>query len=214
MPKLERPNRRAERGGAKWAVHGGAVGRKPVRMTPPNAQHQTPGTTSQAPPPGSDESNRQADEAWLGTVIEKLDRQRGLFRELDALSEQQSVCVKAGDTDRLLNILSHKQGLIDRIQGLSSELQAVGQDWAARIAELPERSRLLIKSRTDELDAIAASIRSRDDADRASLEVQRGVIAEELSGTVRTRGAVGAYARSAAGREMAGPSPRYQDRRG
>lgn len=145
-------------------------------------------------------------EAWLPGVIELLDVQRGLFRELEGLSEQQSKWVSTGETERLLGVLAAKQRVVERVQGVNASLQPYMSDWAARVAGLSERSRVLLRSRTDELEALASRVKSRDEADRAALEASSKVVAEDLAGMARARGAAAAYG--------GGRSALYQDRRG
>lgn len=179
---------------------------------------------------GAPGGTQAAGEAWLREVIELLDEQRGLLRELDGLSEQQSKWVGSGETARLLSVLSQKQRIVERVQGVSASLQPFMSDWSARVAGLSERSRVLLRSRTDELEALATRVRARDEADRATLEASSRVIADDLAGMARARGAARAYGGgvgfgggSAGGGAGAGwgstaggsgRSPMFQDRRG
>lgn len=171
----------------------------------------------------------QAGDDWLPAVIGLLDEQRGLFRELDGLSEQQSRFVSTGETDRLLSVLAQKQRVVERVQGVNDALQPYMTDWATRVAALPERSRVLLRSRTDELGALAAQVQARDESDRAALEASSRVIADDLASMARARGAARAYGGHVApglgggGLLGGGPAghgagatrgPMYQDRRG
>ncbi|MFM9958271.1 MAG: flagellar export chaperone FlgN [Phycisphaerales bacterium] len=126
-------------------------------------------------------------------MIELLDAQRGLFRELDGLSELQSKWVSTGETERLLSVLAQKQTVVERVQAVNASLQPFMADWGARVAGLPERSRVLLRSRTDEIEALAGRVKTRDEADRASLEASSRVIADDLAGMARARGAARAY---------------------
>lgn len=156
-----------------------------------------------APPPA---------ELWLESVVELLDRQRSLFRELDALSVEQSGHVGSGDTERLLGVLARKQSLIERVQEVSVGLQPFMAEWAQKVAALPERSRVLLRTRTDELETLATSVQVRDDADRAALESQSRVIGVELASAAKAQGASRAYSKSGG---SGGPmGPRFQDRQG
>lgn len=167
-------------------------------------------------------SPQQPGDDWLPGVIELLDRQRGFFRELDALSRQQTKFVGEGQTDRLLGVLAEKQRVVDRVQGVSALLQVFMGDWSERVAALPERSRVLLRTRTDELEQLAAQVQARDDSDRAALEAQSRVIADELAATARAKGAARAYGAQGLGVRpspglfpgIGGVAPRFQDRKG
>lgn len=182
---------------------------------------------------------QQPGDDWLPGVIRLLDEQRGHFRELEALSRRQSLCVGTGETERLLGVLAEKQRVVERVQGVNASLQAYMPDWAAKVAALPERSRVLLRSHTDELESLASQVHARDEADRAALEAQSKVISQELATTAKASGAARAYGlgggsgqgRSAAqtglfSGALGGPggiggagaagqsSPRFQDRKG
>ena len=171
-------------------------------------------------------SPHQPGDDWLPGVIELLDRQRVFFRELESLSREQSKFVGEGQTERLLGVLAVKQRVVERVQGVSASLQAYMGDWTGRVAALPERSRVLLRTRTDELEQLAAQVQARDDSDRAALEAQSRVIADELAATARAKGAARAYGAQGVGVGSSpglfpglgggggGVAPRFQDRKG
>lgn len=164
--------------------------------------------TIHAPQPGDD---------WLPQVVELLDRQRSLFRELDELSRQQSRLVEAGQAEPLLVVLAQKQRVIEDVEDVNRGLSVFTSDWGARVAALPERSRVLLRTRTDELETLAKAVHARDEHDRSALEAQSRVVSNELATMARTRGAAAAYGAMGgnAGGGMGGSTgPRFQDRRG
>lgn len=172
------------------------------------------------PPPPTAHPGQPGDD-WLPEVIGLLDEQRGNFRALDALGRQQSKCVGAGETDRLLSVLAEKQKLVERVQVVNGRLSPFMSDWTARVAALPERSRVLLRTHTDELESLAKEVHARDDADRAALESQSRVISDELATTARARGAARAYGPTGVGGGTLFGSgsggvaaPRFQDRKG
>lgn len=179
----------------------------------------------------------QPGDDWLPEVIGLLDEQRGNFRALDALGRQQTKCVGAGETERLLGVLAEKQKVVERVQGVNARLSPFMSDWQGRVASLPERSRVLLRSHTDELESLAREVHARDDADRAALESQSKVISDELATTARAKGAARAYGMpggasvsgggggvggffgtggigGGAGSTGGSVAPRFQDRRG
>jgi hypothetical protein len=179
---------------------------------------------------------QQPGDDWLPAVIRLLDEQRGHFRELDALSRRQSQCVGTGETERLLGVLAEKQRVVERVVEVNAALQTYMPDWTAKVAALPERSRVLLRSHTDELESLASQVRTRDEADRLTLEAQSRVISQELATTAKASGAARAYGLGggsgigkpaaqvglfsgalggAAGTRGVQPdSPRFQDRKG
>lgn len=157
---------------------------------------------------------------WWPRWSRLLEEQQAAFARLDALSRAQHAHVLAGDADAALEILGERQGIVER-------LRVIGEDMAPladRRAELAARLTPADRTRLDELlaniERLAESVRERDTQDRAELERQRLLVARELTGMARGRGAVAAYTgrpapASGAGTGGSAPvAPRFQDREG
>ena len=146
-----------------------------------------------------------------------VDDQHALCTELDGLSRSQSTLVESGDTDGVLEVLGQRQQLIDRISHLNEELAPLREQRDTLMAFLGEPDRERVRRRVEEIALTVERIRARDDHDREEMERRRTVIAGELSGLARARGAVAAYSTGhpgGAGGGAHGPGPRFQDRKG
>jgi hypothetical protein len=147
-------------------------------------------------------------ERWAPRVASVLDRQIALFDELESESRDQSELIARGETDRLLEVLSRRQVLIDRIHELSRELAPFHERWESLAPSLPESWREALGERFEAIEGRVREIASRDDADRAALEARRAAVRGELGSLGRGRAAAAAYGRTG------GPvGPRVQDRR-
>ena len=149
-------------------------------------------------------------EVWAPRLVRLLERQRALYADLDALSQTQGPLIASDQTDRLLEVLARRQGLIDELSTLNQEIAPFTGDWARLSGGLSDPHRLAIRERFEAVSALAASIASRDEEHRRALEARRAGIGSELAGLARARGAAAAYSGSAS----ASPTPRYQDREG
>lgn len=147
---------------------------------------------------------------WLDTVIALLDRQRAALRELELLGAAQSEAVNVGASERLLEVLAHKQRVVQAAQQVDDQLRPLVADWDRRVAELPERARVLLRTRTDDIEGLVSACRARDEADCSALEAQQSSIAIELASASRAGGAARAYASSA----VPPAGPLFQDRQG
>ncbi len=135
-----------------------------------------------------------------------LDTQHELFDRLDALSQQQSSFIRADETDRLLNLLTERQRVIDQIAGTNAKLDPYRGRWEAFMDELPPTNRERVRKRLDAVAKLADQIAQRDEVDRRELQTRRDAMAHELTKIDNGRGAVAAYG----GRPMS--QPKFQDR--
>jgi C4-dicarboxylate-specific signal transduction histidine kinase len=150
-------------------------------------------------------SNRNHGEAEH--VERLLERQQELFGELDIMSQRQALLVQEEDTDQLLEVLSTRQQVIDRISEISAHLEPYRASWDAVMGGLDEIGKVRVRRRLDALAILAERIAKRDEADRQVLETRRQTVAGELMQVNRGRGAMAAYR---AGDAETGP--RMQDR--
>lgn len=151
--------------------------------------------------------------AWLPPVSGMLEDQHALCEELDGLGAEQSDHVASGRTDELLAILSRRQGILDRIVEISAALEPFRERREALLATLAPAERDGLCRRIDAIADLVERVRRRDDQDRRLLEEQRQIVADEISGLSRLRGAAAAYA-GAGPRAAEAASPRFHDRHG
>lgn len=142
----------------------------------------------------------------LGERVEELlELQRQLFERLEALGARQGGLIDSDDSVGLLELLAHRQRLVDGIAELNATLEPFRARWGAVLGSLPEVERERVNRRLDALSELAGRIAERDEADRVRLAKRRDAVAAELTQVSRGRGAVAAYG--------TGQAPaRFQDR--
>jgi len=174
-----------------------------------SSRSQTPVRASPEPAPFDPlaQGARAAD--WAPLLIQALAAQCELCTALQALAERQSVLIRSGDGDALLRVLAERQGLVDQISELNDHVAPYRRQWETCMAAVSPEQRAALDTLVSTLTLAVDAIARQDDADRAALESQRSAISAELTGVVRGKGAVAAYAGS-----HAPPQPRYQDQNG
>ena len=144
--------------------------------------------------------------AEVSEIDRLLERQHELFRQLDGLSQRQTVLVTQGQTEALLEVLGDRQRVIDGIAETNAFLEPYRCRWDGVMGGLPEAARSRLRGRLDALALLADTIARRDEADRAELERRRNAVAGELAQINRGRGAMSAY-----GARPEGPAPAFKD---
>lgn len=144
---------------------------------------------------------------WAARLERVLERQLQLYAQLDALSAKQSNLIDTERTDELIDLLRRRQGLIDQVAELNTQMQPYREQWEQLADSLDTDKREALREKFDDLSAAVRRIVMRDDADRVRLEARRARIARDLAGVSSGQGAVNAYASKGAP-----PAPRLQDR--
>ena len=147
---------------------------------------------------------------WPERAAASAEELRGVYRELDGLAAGQRALLDAERIDELLDLLTRRRGLIDRIQGLSESLLPVIEGWERLGASVPEPTRGALESALSEIQELNAGILERDRADTEALVGRKERVASELESVGKGRAAVSAYS---AGARQQGPAI-FQDRKG
>lgn len=142
-----------------------------------------------------------------GRLERLLERQLGLYGELDALSQMQSDLIESDDPDRLLEVLGRREALVEAILGLNAEMEPLVARW-----EREGDSSDDVRARLAAVQSVARTVAERDERDRAALQRRRDTVADQLASIGRGRGAVKAYGPPGGARGSA--APRFQDREG
>ena len=148
----------------------------------------------------------QTSPAEVTEIDRLLERQHDLFRQLDGLSQRQSVLVTEGQTEALLEVLGDRQRLIDGIAETNAFLEPYRCRWDGVMSGLAEGTRSRMRMRLDAMALLADGIARRDEQDRLELERRRNAVAGELAQINRGRGAVSAY-----GAQPGAPVPTFRD---
>ncbi|MEO0484087.1 MAG: flagellar export chaperone FlgN [Planctomycetota bacterium] len=140
-------------------------------------------------------------------LADLLDRQLGLYGQLDGLSQAQRGLIDDDEAEQLLDLLRQREFLVEQILRVNAELDPLLGHWERDRLTAGAATRTEIARRVESVQALAESVANRDDADRQALQRRRDAVADQLGSIGRGRGAVQAYGSGA-------PAARYQDREG
>lgn len=160
------------------------------------------------PHPSSTVAGGAADE--VNQLIERLTRQRDLYQQLKALSDQQGQLIADGQAEPLLAVLSQRQTLVDELTRLNAEVAPLRQRWTELARHIREDQRPRVNALLEEVETLLAAIIEQDDAHRQQLQGAKQRIAEQLERTNTAGRAMHAYRPAAA----AGAPARFTDRSG
>jgi uncharacterized protein (DUF885 family) len=158
--------------------------------------------------PGADFGPHQNPDVWGPRLVRVLERQVGLYQQLDELGDEQSRMVRDGDADRLIGLLARRQELVDQVTELNRDLEPFTAQWDVLSERLPSQHRQTVQGYIAQLDTLVETITKRDQADHTALEERRGALASTMGSVGRSKQAIAAYATARS------QSPRYQDTEG
>jgi hypothetical protein len=138
---------------------------------------------------------RRAAEVLLGLLA----RQRQLYRNLQTLADKQAELVTAGNPDGLLQILAHRQGLLEDVKRTNDALLPFRQRWDAVCGLLDDQQRSQVTAMVDEINDRLQTIMQRDQKDSEMLQLRCRKIGQEMQTARAGRSAVQAYGGPAAG---------------
>ncbi len=147
---------------------------------------------------------------WAQTLLELLDEQRGIYRQLAQLSNEQSDLVAEGDAESLLSLLSRRQALIDRLVQINARIEPFKQQWPTLWSELDDESREQVRERIDELRDLLDQILDQDERDRTVLASHRNSVSRQLGQLNRGAAVNRAYGPAPNG----APGSRFTDEKG
>lgn len=156
--------------------------------------------------------NSAASSSLFVRISGAIDQTHAAYQELDALSRSQEELVGRDEGEELLELLSRRQVLVDRLAELDRALTPLRQEWDRSGAPSPAPTaaqRADVQSRLAAIADLASWVAHRDTAAVRSLQRRRDALAEELADLGRSKSA-----RSAYGPEPAAGGPRFQDREG
>jgi hypothetical protein len=141
-------------------------------------------------------------------LVALLDQQRELFGTLDGLSQRQAQIIADDDPDRLLELLTERQAIIDAIGGVNERIAPLKDAWRQAGVAVAPALRDDIASKIGVVAALADAIARRDTADQELLRRRRDAVSGQLTKMVQQRQATGAYSAPAPA------GPRIQDFKG
>lgn len=144
-------------------------------------------------------------------VLELLERQRDLYRELKSHSDQQDELIATGATERLLSLLAERQKLVDGLGQVSAALSP----YRSRIAAIADQAAGDIGSQmramVEEVRVLLESIIERDEKGKADLAAARDQVGGQIRQAAGAVAATGAYGGGAASSAV---SPRFTQQKG
>lgn len=149
---------------------------------------------------------------WWPRWSRLLEQQLEAWRRLDELSGTQHERVFAGDAEGALAVLGDRQPWVEQARRTAEEMSPLIERRADLTPRLAPADRARFESLVQEIATLSERVRERDGLDRAELERQRGLVAQELGGMARGRGVLAAYTGTPA--PGASSAPRFQDRQG
>jgi len=143
---------------------------------------------------------------WERRLIEALETALDLYGELDRIAAKQARLVDDDNTEGILDLLTRREPVIDRLAEVSGTIEPFDGAWTAVLDSLDKNTRVIVQQRLDTLGSISTRIAEEDQRVRDRLELRRDAVRDELAGLSTARSAVGAYA------PQVEVNPKFQDR--
>ncbi len=156
-------------------------------------------------------------DAGLDRLLDLLAAQRDLYTQLHGLSARQQDLIAAGETERLLAILSERQTLVQQLTAINADLAPLRSEMTALSEAAPADRRQALRSLVDEVQHLLEAIINQDETDRRSLESAKAEVSQELRRTTAAPRALRAYRSNApqgVGVAARPATSRFTDRRG
>ncbi|MDG1898249.1 MAG: flagellar export chaperone FlgN [Phycisphaerales bacterium] len=118
---------------------------------------------------------------WIAELIQLLESQDAIVRELEAMGPRQASCIASGQVDDLLTILSRRQELVEALLPTQTALATRTREFQARISEVTEADRERVDGLMESVDRGMQAILASDEADRSRLQVQRDSVRSGLA---------------------------------
>ncbi len=132
-------------------------------------------------------------------LVELLERQRTLYRQLRGLAERQKSLVVSQDVQPLLALLADRQRLVDELMVLNEQMSVYRRNWSSIYSNLDEASRKHVASLLEEANTALGLILQSDSRDTATLSAKRQDVTTRLSSIDSGSRASAAYAAAGAG---------------
>jgi len=139
------------------------------------------------------ETNTTTTRPWPQSLLDLLERQQGLVNQLVGLAESQAGLIVDRRTDRLLDLLSRRQTLIDAFTAGQHELTELTRGLNERLRTVSSAQRDRIKCLIDEIGHRLSLVMRRDEQDQGLLRTSRDEIKQELVNTGEVSQARAAY---------------------
>ena len=129
-----------------------------------------------------------------GDLLAVLTEQRDLYAQLSGLAEHQRLLIAGDEPKRLLEVLSQRQKLVDRLGLLADRLRPWQPQWRELRARLSEADQRRVDELVSETNRLLSAILEKDEADVQLLAERKASTAKAITGLKRSRQAGVAYA--------------------
>lgn len=130
---------------------------------------------------------------WIADLIQLLESQDAIVRELEAMGPRQASCIASGQVDELLTILSRRQELVEALLPTQAALATRTREFQSRTSDVTTADRDRVDRLMESVDRGMQAILASDEADRSRLQEQRDVVQSGLADLDAGRRAVHGY---------------------
>jgi hypothetical protein len=131
---------------------------------------------------------------WSQQLIALLERQKAMIDRLASLAHTQAGLIAERHTDRLLELLAQRQGIIDEFTACQGEMSHLTQELDGRIADAAPPMRERIRGLLASISNALREVMNHDHEDQVRLRGGRDAVLHEMSSMDASRHARNAYA--------------------
>jgi flagellar biosynthesis/type III secretory pathway chaperone len=139
---------------------------------------------------------REQGELDATELIQLLAAKRDQCRALRGLVDQQRQAITGDKPERLLEVLSRRKVILNRLGELAQSLRPYQAEWADVRRRLPEDVRQQVDALVNEINAVLGDILRADEEDTKMLSARKSSTAQQLSSLNAGRKVGSAYAAS------------------
>lgn len=132
-------------------------------------------------------------------ILSALDEQVACYRKLAKLAEAQHEFVRQSQTEKLLEILSRRQEVLDLIAALEKTVAPVKQEWAQYLGKLAPSQRDKAEALLAETRRLLEQITTADRNDAMVLQQRKLNLGKKINKASAARSVNRSYAASAYG---------------
>jgi flagellar biosynthesis/type III secretory pathway chaperone len=132
-------------------------------------------------------------------VVHSLEEQVGCYRRLAKLAELQHVHVQQEQTEALLDVLKHRQKLMEQIAQLEHLISPARRDWQGYVSGIEVELRARAESLVGEIRRLLEQITAADQHDALVLQQRKLSLGKQINQASAARQVNRTYAAAAYG---------------
>jgi hypothetical protein len=142
--------------------------------------------------------NSNATPLDVGRFASILTEQRTVYRSLQTLSERQGGLIASGDTSSLLDLLTQRQQVVERLTEINGQSEPYKAQWSTFWGGLTTEQRDQLRGLIGDVQDLIDAIMSQDEKDYNELERSRDQVGADVQHVHRGTAGHRAYVRPAA----------------